>query len=265
MLLTKLGFVAATLLLTSSKEHPERTIKPIINVPGDSCQSSELQQSAIRNICEAVLVALSAFHCGGSEWRNVINLNMSDLSQQCPSPWTLYDSPARSCSSTSAPGCQGVYFSVPVGIMYSQVCCQAIGYSINTPDGFFDIFSTGRSIDTGYLDGISLTHGSPRQHIFSLAAGHGGNFRCPCDNTDRAQAPLPPAFVGDNYFCDGDYNGALWDAQDCTTDCCTFNSPPYFTVILPIPTSDDIEVRICTDQNRADESVYLSLLQLYVR
>ncbi len=109
-----------------------------------------------------------------------------------------------------------------------------------------------------------MTHGSPRQHIWSLAAGHGGNFRCPCDNSDRAQAPLPPSFVGNNYFCDGDYNGALWDGQGCTTDCCTFNSPPYFSVALPSSTFDDIEVRICSDQDRGDEAVHIGMLELYV-
>ena len=29
-------------------------------------------------------------------------------------------------------------------------------------------------------------------------------FWCPCDNSDQSSAPLPPSFVGNNYFCDGD-------------------------------------------------------------
>ena len=64
------------------------------------------------------------------------------------------------------------------------------------------------------LEGVSITHGNPRQHIWSLAAGHGGiKYRCPCDSPTRTFAALPPSFVGDNYFCDGDYNGALWMAK----------------------------------------------------
>ena len=39
----------------------------------------------------------------------------------------------------------------------------------------------------------------------------------------------------------------LWDGQGCgpTSSCCTFNSPPWFNVTLPFPTTDNIEVRIC--------------------
>ena len=229
-----------------------------------SCPSSDLLMAAKRNLSEDILQTIRNTPCGGIGWTKVMELDMSDPSQQCPSPWALYTTPQRSCSITSSPGCNGFSLAVPLEA-YTRVCGRATGYAVSSPDGFVDLFNTGRSIDTGYLDGVSLTHGSPRQHIFSLAAGHGGNFRCPCDNTDRAQAPLPPAFVGDNYFCDGDYNGALWDAQDCTTDCCTFNSPPYFTVILPAPTSDNIEVRICSDQARSDEAVHIGLLQLYVQ
>ena len=112
---------------------------------------------------------------------------------------------------------------------------------------------------------MSVTYGSPRQHIWSLGAGHGGGqFRCPCDNSDRSFAPFPPSFVGDNYFCDGEYNGALWDGEDCTTACCTFNSPPYFSVTLPTPTSDAIEVRMCVDEDTL-EGISIRLLQLFVQ
>ena len=227
--------------------------------PG-SCPSSEARLAARRNITQAVRQALQNIPCGGRGWRQVANLNMSDTSQQCPSPWVLFDTPTRSCSTTTAIGCEGI--SIPVTTGYSRVCGRLTGYALISPDAFF-AFTT--NIDADYLDGISLTRGSPRQHIWSFAAGHDGNFRCPCDNPDRVQAPLPPSFVGSNYYCDGSYNGALWDGQDCTSDCCTFNSPPFFTANLPTVTADNIEVRICIDQGRNDEAVHLSLLQLYVQ
>ena len=55
-----------------------------------------------------------------------------------------------------------------------------------------------------YIDGVSLTHGQPRQHIWSFAAGLDEvgsvpQFNCPCTNSGRA---IPPPFVGNNYFCD---------------------------------------------------------------
>ena len=90
-----------------------------------------------------------------------------------------------------------------------------------------------------------------------------------CANENRTVAPLPPAFVGGNYFCKGDYDGALWDGMDCTSPCCTFNSPPWFSVTLPTCTSDDIEVRICSDQTfgtgRRTEATYLHVLEIYVQ
>ena len=176
-----------------------------------------------------------------------------------------YSSEIMCIRSVTPAGCEGVSFNVSGGT-YSNVCGRALGYASGNPDAFADFEGLGNgSIDDPYVDGVSVTYGSPRQHIWTFGAGHGGEFRCPCDNTDRAQAPLPPSFVGDNYFCDGEDNVALWGAMDCTTDCCTFNSPPYFTVTLPAPTSDNIEVRICLDQAIIDESVSLAELQLFVQ
>ena len=215
--------------------------------------------------------------CSGPGWRLVVDLDMTDSSQDCPSPWTETLTPARSCErSTSAAGCEGVSFAVSGG-QYTHVCGRAVGYTSRypaSPDAFADhIFTTVISshIDTPYLDGVSVTYGSPRQHIWSLAAGHGpvpgypGFYRCPCDTANRTNAPLPPSFVGDDYFCDGVYNGALWDAANCTTACCTFNSPPYFIRTLPTPTSDDIEVRICTDESMGNEPISVAELQLLVQ
>jgi hypothetical protein len=143
-----------------------------------------------------------------------------------------------------------------------------VGYSVHSTDGFFS-FHQNHGIDDAYLDGMSVTYGSPRQHIWSFGTGHGppaySDFRCPCDTSNRDQAPLPPSFVGNSFFCDGSYNGAVWDGMDCTTTCCTFNSPPWFNVTLLTPTSDDIEVRLCQDQAVDDESTHLRLLNLYVQ
>ena len=215
--------------------------------------------ATIRNILQDLSFVPS---CGTGFWRQVAFLNMSDSQQQCPSQWALQTTPERSCAS---PSCgTSVFYSVN-GIPYKRVCGRATGFAITSPDAFL---GRNNGIDGAYLDGVSVTHGSPRQHIWSFGAGHGlsfGLYRCPCDNPDRGQAPLPPSFVGNNYFCDGDENQDLWDAMNCTTNCCTFNNPPWFKVPLPAPTTDDIEVRICSDQSIGDERVHVSLLQFYVQ
>ena len=231
--------------------------------------------SALENIAEQIrclkdqvnnLTSTTSCRPCGVGSRLAVSLDMGDTSQQCPSPWIEGSSPNRSCFAQNYDNCIGVRFPVSGGA-YSRVCGRAIGYGTATPDAFFNGYGLNDgSINAAYLDGISVTHGLPRQHIWSFANGVlGTRHRCPCDNADRRFAPLPPAFVGNNYFCDGDYDGALWDGMDCTSPCCTFNSPPWFNVTLPTSTTDDIEVRICSDQNVVNEATFLRLMEFYVQ
>jgi len=134
--------------------------------------------------------------CGHGDWRELINLDMRNLSHSCPLPWTVVNTSTRLCSSSY---CQSS-ITLPVSSNYTKVCGKVIGYARLSPDAF-DSYS--KSIDSIYLDGVSITHGRyPRKHIWSLAAGHDDSyftgFRCPCENSDRNYTPLPPAFVGEN-------------------------------------------------------------------
>ena len=236
----------------------EAIIYPAVIRPGGSCSSSDLD-AVVSDITADVQQLLSSESPCGVGWRLAVSLDMGDPSQQCPSPWVESVTPNRSCFSES---CVGITFPVS-GQIYSQVCGRAVGYGVGLPDAF--LTGSGGNINA-YLDGVSVTHGLLRQHIWSFANGHGAPFhRCPCNNPDRNVAPLPPAFVGDNYFCDGNYNGALWDGMDCTSPCCTFNSPPWFNVTLPTSTADGIEVRICSDEGFTDEATYIRLLEFYVK
>ena len=133
------------------------------------------------------------------------------------------------------------------------------------------------TIDGYYVDGVSLTHGSPQQHIWTFAAGHSEseniNRVCPCDAT--INITIPP-FVGKDYFCEsgrnpGDLHGLfypddpLWDGDGCTASstCCSFNNPPYFTKQLPSPTTDDIEARLCRQDSNGDTPI--EFIELYVQ
>ena len=122
------------------------------------------------------------------------------------------------------------------------------------------------TIHSYYVDGISLTHGSPHKHIWTLAAAlheHNSYWSnvCPCTNTRNSQRAAIPSFVGHDYFCDtGSENhyqeifygdDPLWDGEGCGqfSACCSWNSPPWFMKQLSSPTSDDIEMRLCADEN----------------
>ena len=254
---------------------------------GDGSQTcpSEEQRERVRNEVKNAtqrLLRESVLACGGLDWRRVAYLNMSDTSQQSPSVWQEITTPHRVCGRRSTTGnCEGVTY--PTGSdQYDQVCGRIIGYQIGTPDGF----NTGTSsIDSYYVDGISLTHGYPRQHIWTFANGldEGSVYHsstCPCV-TGNSIGSLTPSFVGQNYFCESgltQWSGGgqgyfwpngdpLWDGQGCgpTSSCCTFNSPPWFNVTLSSPTTDYIEVRICSNHGSGFENFPIELLELYVK
>jgi hypothetical protein len=151
-------------------------------------------------------------------------------------------------------------FSDDIFTAYSKVCGRIIGEGTRTPDAFHR--PPTLTIEENYLDGVSVTHGAPgsRTHIWTFGAGFHGH--CPCDSSG---GPLPPAEVGDNYFCDE--REPLWNGESCASfnPCCSFNNPPYFSVQLPAATTDRIELRICTDQHQGDESVAVLLAEMYVQ
>ncbi len=88
----------------------------------------------------------------------------------------------------------------------SRVCGRVIGYQFGLVKGF-----GSETIDEDYIDGVSLTHGPPRQHIWTFAAAQQKivtntdpvtSSSCPCINPS---VPFPfelPSFVGNDYFCD---------------------------------------------------------------
>ena len=130
------------------------------------------------------------------------------------------------------------------------------------------------TIEGNYLDGVSVTHGASgsRMHIWTFGAGHpasGGLVaRCPCDNSNRGEAPLPPPEVGQNYFCDrADQLDRVWTGENCTDNnpCCSFHNPPYFSVQLSEATTDRIELWICSDQHQTDETILITFAEIYVQ
>lgn len=265
-----LAIVALCFTVVSAQPPTPIRIAPAVIGAGSGprmCPADDLLQQARMNSSAAAQDAIRNSPCGGVGWAQVAYFDMTDPTQMCPTAWQEYAAPSRSCSIPAA-GCVSVFFPVPQGT-YTRICGAALGYETGTPDGFF----SGQGIDGIYMDGLSITIGTPRQHVWSFVGGHGPEFgaqniRCPCDNTNGNSAPLP-AFVGQNYFCEGDYNGRLWDQMDCNPTyamgCCIFNNPPFFNVTLPAPSSDSIEARICADQGRGDEAVNIESLQLYVQ
>ena len=196
-------------------------------------------------------------------------LDMTDNSNQCPSAIIQrIDSNKHTCAISAS--CAPVIYSID-GIKYSKVCGKIKAYQVGSPDAFRSR-PNRHSIDSNYVDGISLTYGRPRKHIWTFVGsldevGTVPFGNCPCTNTNQAScASTTPAFVGNDYFCDaasqghfksGHYYGddPLWDGAGCgpLNTCCAFNNPPWFYKALPEPTTDDIKMRVCINQGSSDE------------
>ena len=114
--------------------------------------------------------------CGGvtGGWMRVAYLDMTNSGHQCHSNLTQRTSaqnPRTCIKPESSKGCASVKFP-PNGVSYSSVCGRILGYQIGTTNGFANTDSARgmQTINDIYVDGVSLTHGNPRQHIWTFAA-----------------------------------------------------------------------------------------------
>ena len=101
-------------------------------------------------------------------------------------------------------------------------------------------------------------------------------FVCPCTRRDLTYTGVVPPFIGQDYFCETGSRGyaernfyaddPLWNGQGCggNSTCCSFNSPPWFCKQLPLPTTDNIELRLCADEEITNEDTPLETVEIYV-
>ena len=232
--------------------------------------------------------------CGSTGWTRVAYLDMSDRSEPCPSQLRLYDleyypddlyitkrrlrACGRRTNSNSGGGCDSITFPTN-GLTYSKVCGKVIGHQYYGPR----VIDSTRSIDSPYVDGVSITHGSPREHIWTLMAGFSEISRyigiCPCSNSSTIAVPPTsvPQFIGSDYFCEsGNPNLAagtsthprdpLWDGGQCggiEGPCC--DGAPWFYKALESATDDDIELRVCGLHSTLSADTPISLYEIYVK
>ena len=178
-------------------------------------------------------------------------------------------------------GCSRITYTTH-RIPYQWVCGKIIAYQKGTTDAFYNHYSQNSSISSEYVDGVSITHGSSKHHIWTFAAARdelrADQWRCPCSKCNQNFTGRVPPYVGNDYFCDSgtllfpdpnqEYTAdPLWDGSGCApaSECCNFNSPPWFCKKLLQPSTDNIELRVCRDELGSDEDIQISLIELYVR
>ena len=255
-------------------------------------QCMDTQQSLLGNLThqlETIKDCLKyppVYSCGGTGgWRRVVYLDMTDPHTTCPSGWNMTGYSKRTCgrNNTGYWTCSSVTFPVSGG-EYSRVCGRIKAYQWGQTLAFY-IYHHRQvtTIDGAYACGVSVTHGTPRNHIWTFVAGGAeGNpswsGACPCDAISTIG--IPP-FVGNDYFCESgvnepwgsgpryilNSNDKLWDGEDClpSSTCCSQHNPPYFTKQLSTPTNDDIEARICLHDSLQLANLAVELVELYVQ
>ena len=228
---------------------------------------------------------MEGINCDGEGgWTRIGYINMTQSGATCPDGLTqqTYNNINHPlCGRQSGPGCSSTTFS-STGLTYNKVCGQVRGYQYRSPDGMEGV---GRGIDSYYVDGVSITYErNPRRHIWTYIAGIGeaveDNRVCPCNVGYTGTNPLS-TFIGSHYYCEsaleppGEFtyivyvNDTLWDGEQCChneVSCCPTNSKmPWFYRLLDSSTSEDIELRVCYDQDYPDENTPLDTIELYIK
>ena len=217
--------------------------------------------------------------CGGitGGWMRIANIDTTQ-GDQCPSGWRKITQPRPLCrGSGDAAGCYSAYFSNNK-TEYNSICGKLRGYQKGSPDAY-GYRRTKNNIDAAYLDGVSITIGNPRKHVWSYVVGYNYNAyqnSCPCSSSTTKTKP--PVFIKEHYYCEsGDFNGGsynaffgsdpLWDGRGCpsTSNCCSILGTPWFYRHFTEPEKGAVEVRICRDEPYSNEAIPLEQVELYVQ
>ena len=214
-------------------------------------------------------------------WTRLAYLNMSDITQNCPPGLEEWEAGGiRLCRiDEESKGCSEPVKFPTNGISYTHICGRVIGYQKGSTDA---LSNQNKSINGPYLDGVSITRGSPREHVWSYIAGqrsdHLSNANCPCNNGSTIQIQ---GFIGDHYYCESGSDSKvsntstlyssdpLWDGKNCLAleaPCCKSPNLPWFHRDYGNATSTDyLELRVCRSGSRNNEDIPLQLYEIYIK
>ena len=222
----------------------------------------------------SVYCDMEGVNCDGEGgWMRIGYINMTEPNATCPSGLTQqhYGEISHPLCGRESDGCDSTYYS-SFGINYTKVCGQVQGYQYKSTDGF----GTGiHALNYYYVDGISITRGFPRHHVWTYAAGnsvyYSDSLDCPCNNGSSATVP---SFVGGDYYCESGFGvfglratDPLWDGEQCNgleSTCCQDPEMPWFYKELQ-ETSEDIELRVCASSDRLEEESPIDIFELFCK
>ena len=252
---------------------------------GDTSQCEKIRKIEQTELDDSIKSTFTKCGIYSLNWRRVTYIDTTQ-GKTCPDGLREVSDSAsnkRACGRTvddrSDGNCSSLTF--PSGGNYTHVCGRARGYQLGHTDAFANFKSN--KIDHAYVDGLSITRGSPRKHIWSYAAGHHEKInskketrRCPCAGPGYNNPKKAP-FVGEDYYCESAFLNApqpkyrivwedpLWDGEGCTqpnNTCCQRSG--WFHKEVPT-TTDYIEVRWCCDVSMTNEDVFTDIVEIWVK
>ena len=101
-------------------------------------------------------------------------------------------------------------------------------------------------------------------------------YACPCNDGYTLSVQ---SFIGDDYYCEsGNPNtgwsitfyteDTLWDGKNCANNeapCCKRSDLPWFYKAFDTATNDDIEIRVCGDENTNNEDTPILLYEIFIK
>jgi hypothetical protein len=209
----------------------------------------------------------------GGGWTRIADVDSN--TGVCPGAWVFTNIPKVCHRLAAGAGCKSATFS-NFGIPYGEVRGYARAYQYYSTDAFHP--SAAGGIDGNYVEGLALTYGSPRVHLWTYASGYSDDGNYPGSNCPCATYPGSlPAFVGADYYCESGNTGAvedtwytgdpLFDGQTCpgSTNCCNKPDLPWFEKKLAGTVNVSVEGRLCGDEASSNEDIGLYRMELYVR
>ena len=220
--------------------------------------------------------------CGftSTNWRRIAYF---DTTRGDPCPPGLHTSNNNATGQTACGTTNGtrseLSLKFPTGGNYTNVCGRVRGYSGWNVYAFFPYIQRGRlSINDNYADGVLITRGNPRRHLWTYAAALAEsylftNWLCPCTRPGYNPSGIP-RFVGNNYYCESgfygtgpsgqiNWNDPLWDGKGCYTSTCCERFG-WFHRQVP-STNDDIEVRWSKEYSTTPgENIVTDQLEIWV-
>jgi hypothetical protein len=212
----------------------------------------------------------------GGGWTRLFRYRAGD---PCPGRWV---DATRGCRRQGTTGGNQTSAAVvlPHAVQELRGTVRAFGFGV--ADGF-DAGGFGFDVDDNYVDGLVISQGLPRRHVFTLAHGctdafsRSGVCTCPCSGGRAA-----PDFVGTNFRCESpgrsadpnntstrfyDFDDLLFDDDVIDESSCRGQpqSAPDFLVDLGTPSADPLELRLLGDEGTTNEDLAVVDLELWGR